>query len=407
MPYSHSQLKTYDECPFRYRLRYIDKVPEPQTVESPALKFWSIIHSTLEQLYKKIQESWLPPTIDFLQTYFCSEMENYRASYDQLSESPFPESDFNDRLALGVSIITRYYETYKPFTQTNINGLEQMIHFELPNGEKFRGIIDRLDFEGDTAIITDYKTDKSIAPYEAFEDAYQQQLTSYAVRVQQKYKHAIKKIKGKLIYLRLHKEIEREITPEMLQNTIQKIEEKIAEIQKTLFDYNMGQKEAFEAKEWTGCRRCAYQMLCPIWKHKFADDEVLMTDIGETTIKKQVDLFYKLSSEKKALEEQVDTIKEFLEAYVLAHSDENWKNLYGNEASVRVDRKEVFKPKDEIKKSELKDFLVENQLFDLVSMTINDVKFTKFLDEKPEIKAKLADLVEKVQKITVGWAKKN
>lgn len=37
--YSHSQLKTFDECQLRFRYKYIDKIPEPATTPSPALKF--------------------------------------------------------------------------------------------------------------------------------------------------------------------------------------------------------------------------------------------------------------------------------------------------------------------------------------------------------------------------------
>ncbi|MDR0860769.1 MAG: PD-(D/E)XK nuclease family protein [Candidatus Peribacteria bacterium] len=39
MPYSHSQLKSFDECQLRYRYKYLDKIPESQVAESPALKF--------------------------------------------------------------------------------------------------------------------------------------------------------------------------------------------------------------------------------------------------------------------------------------------------------------------------------------------------------------------------------
>jgi truncated hemoglobin YjbI len=72
--------------------------------------------------------------------------------------------------------------------------------------------------------------------------------------------------------------------------------------------------------------------MCPLWKHRFQDDEVvIVSEIGETTIKKLVDKFYHLNNQKKELEENLQGIKEFLEQYVASHADEEWKKLYGEE----------------------------------------------------------------------------
>jgi putative RecB family exonuclease len=404
MPYSHSQLKLFDECPLRYRYKYLDTIPEPQVIESPALKFGSILHSTLEFLYKTIQNSGKAPEKADLITFFQSQMHAYRQHYNTLSELPFPVQEFEERMSLGQQMIGRYYTQYAPFTDTKINGLEQRIHFDLPQGSKFRGIIDRLDFKGDTAIIVDYKTDKSLAPFATFADTYQQQLTSYAIWVLQQYPHLIKKVEGKLIYLRLQQEITREITNEMLEHTIQTIEKKIAGIENTLFEYNMGKKEAFQAIEGNHCRRCAYQVLCPLWKHKFHDDEVLMTEIGETTIKKQIDTFYHLSQQKKALEEQLQEIKEFLEAYVQAHRDEGWKYLYGNEAQLRVEYKDEYKAKAD-QADALKQFLLEHQILNVFSMTVKTKELTKFLQSNPDHLRQLADLIEFQENVVVGRVK--
>lgn len=71
--------------------------------------------------------------------------------------------------------------------------------------------------------------------------------------------------------------------------------------------------------------------MCPLWKHKFQEDEsVIVSEIGETSIKKLVDKFYHLNNQKKELEENLKGIKEFLEEYVASHPDESWKKLYGD-----------------------------------------------------------------------------
>jgi ribosomal protein L40E len=331
-------------------------------------------------------------------------MEKYRDQYNQISEIPFPEQDFEERMTLGQQMIDRYYDQYFPFTATKINGLEQNINFDLPTGAKFRGIIDRLDFQGDIAIIVDYKTDKSIAPQATFAESYQQQLTTYAIRVMQNYAHVAKKVEGKLIYLRFQQEITWEITSEMLQHAIQTITEKIAAIEKTLFDYNMGQKDAFQPSEGNQCRRCAYQVLCPLRKHKFTDDEVIITEIGETSIKKLIDKFYQLNTQKKELEDQMKGLKEFLEEYVHAHRDEGRKNLYGNKAQVKVEYKEEYKAKPD-QGDAVKQFLIEHNLLELLTMSVNAGKLTKFLQEHSEEMKQLSVLLEFQEKVIVGWVK--
>jgi len=405
LAYSHSQLKTFDECQLRFRYKYIDKIPEPATTPSPALQFGSIIHSCLELLYKKIQSSGRPLTKEEVTDYFRSEMWRFRSEYDAVSETSFSQNDFDERISLGQQMIDRYYETYAPFDQTKVNGLEQNINFELPNTAKFRGVIDRLDIQWDKAIIVDYKTDKSIAPYGAFADTYQQQLTSYAYRVMNNYPHVVTSVTWKLIYLRLQQEITREITSEMLQQAIDTIVQKITIVEDTLFRYNMGERDAFWPSEWFQCRRCAYQVMCPLWKHRFqADEEVIVSEIGETTIKKLVDKFYHLNNQKKELEEQMKGIKEFLEEYVASHADEEWKKLYGEQWELQVKYTNEFKPRED-NNNELKQLLLEEGLLDIITMQINTSRLTKYLAEHPEKMVDFASLIEQKEKYTVWWAR--
>ena len=126
-----------------------------------------------------------------------------------------------------------------------MNGLEKMFSFTLPNAHKFTGIIDRLDVQGDTMTIVDYKTDKDIKSLDDFSATHRQQMTTYAARVLANYPHITKTVRGKLIYLRLEHEVEREITPQDIAQVVQSITDKISEIEHVLFAYNMGEKDAF------------------------------------------------------------------------------------------------------------------------------------------------------------------
>jgi len=55
--YSHSRVSTYENCPYQYKLKYIDKVKVdvPTTIEC---FMGDLVHQTLEKLYKdkKLQE---------------------------------------------------------------------------------------------------------------------------------------------------------------------------------------------------------------------------------------------------------------------------------------------------------------------------------------------------------------
>src|SRR3989344_7317908 len=48
--YSHSRVSTFEQCPFKYKLQYIDKieVEQEQTIEA---FMGELVHRTLEKLY--------------------------------------------------------------------------------------------------------------------------------------------------------------------------------------------------------------------------------------------------------------------------------------------------------------------------------------------------------------------
>lgn len=406
MAYSHSKLKVYEECALRFRYKYIDKIPEPQVPAKPALFFGTIIHSALEVLYKKIQQSGSAPSRNSLKQFVQEEMIKARDEHDRLSDTVLLPEQFDDYMDLGKQMIDRYYDTYEPFKTGKVNGLEKMFNFELPNTQKLTGVIDRFDIDGDVATIVDYKTDKDIKPYSEFSLSHEQQMTSYAAWIMANYPHVVKTIRGKLIYLRLGREIERDITPDAIHQAIQIITDKISVIEETLFRYNMGEKEAFWPSEWPQCRRCAYQVMCPLWKHKFqADEAVVVSEIGETTIKKLVDKFATLTAEKKRIEENLQWLKEFLEEYVSSHSDEWWKKLYGEWSTLDIRYTDEYKTRDETSSQQLKELLVKEWMFEYLTMMINTNKLTKSLDTDPSLKEKFSSWLERREKYTVGWVK--
>ena len=51
--YSHSRLTTFENCPYKYKLKYIDRV-ETEDFETVETFLGSLVHEVLEKLYKDL-----------------------------------------------------------------------------------------------------------------------------------------------------------------------------------------------------------------------------------------------------------------------------------------------------------------------------------------------------------------
>ena len=144
--------------------------------------------------------------------------------------------------------------------------------------------------------------------------------------------------------------------------------------------------------------------MCPLRKHKFQEDEVIMTEIGETTIKKLVDKIYHLTNQKKEIEDNLKGIKEFLEQYVQSHRDEDRLKLYGEEWQVDIRYNNDYNALDD-KKDDLKQRLIDHDMMDCVSLTIKTSSLTKALKSDPNLMSQLADMIHQQEQISIWRAK--
>jgi len=175
--YSYSKLSTFENCPFQYKLRYIEKIKiDKDTIER---FLGNIVHYTLEYTYlnrdKLLKKGNPKEAIKQLFNYFWingsgktknfKEFEGYKSSILVVKRGRGPE----DYKSMGERCIERYFEKYAPFDQNKILGMEKRIQIKLdPAGTYLlNGIIDRLDetAAGDLEI-HDYKTGAN-APSEA------------------------------------------------------------------------------------------------------------------------------------------------------------------------------------------------------------------------------------------------
>ena len=108
--YSHSRLSCYEQCPQKYKLKYIDRV-ETEVEESIEAFLGVRVHETLEKLYRDLRYQKLK-TLDELLDFFHSEWKkNWDDSIVIVKEEYGPEN----YLKMGEKFITDYYN--RPFAQ--------------------------------------------------------------------------------------------------------------------------------------------------------------------------------------------------------------------------------------------------------------------------------------------------
>jgi DNA helicase-2/ATP-dependent DNA helicase PcrA len=238
---SYSMIQTFDTCPLHYKLRYLLKIPTPQTA---ALSFGSSIHAVLQDYYQEfITQKLIPENLDvLLKTHWIK--EGYLSKKHE-------EEAFTHAQKLLQEYTEKYVETSTPIA------LETPFVFSL-NGLKIGGRVDRIDKKSDGKIaIIDYKTGKNVPSQKDVDKDLQ--LTIYALAATE-VKDQILGRKADNITLELHYLDADEIisttrTQEQLNLAKEELLAKAKEIQESDYVCSV-----------TNCKSCDYQMLCSTFK---------------------------------------------------------------------------------------------------------------------------------------------
>ncbi len=94
---SASSIETYEQCPLKYRLGNIDKIP--QVSSKPQLTFGNIIHKVLEQFHRPNSEQSKERLLKLLNDNWESLGFDYETQ----------EQDFKKQ---GVEILTNYFDEF-------------------------------------------------------------------------------------------------------------------------------------------------------------------------------------------------------------------------------------------------------------------------------------------------------
>jgi putative RecB family exonuclease len=172
---SPSRAGDFMTCPLLYRLRAVDRLPEPA---DPLATRGTLVHSVLERLF---DEPAPLRTVERAADLLGPAWESLLAERPELAELFGDEApmSFDSWLASARVLLQTYFNLEDP-RRLEPAQREVLVEVELPDGVRLRGFIDRVDVAatGQTRIV-DYKTGK--APSELFEDKALFQLKFYAL----------------------------------------------------------------------------------------------------------------------------------------------------------------------------------------------------------------------------------
>ncbi|EMR74037.1 PD-(D/E)XK nuclease superfamily, partial [Thermoplasmatales archaeon SCGC AB-539-N05] len=209
--YSHSRLSCFEQCPQKYRLKYIDRV-ETEVEQSIEAFMGSRAHDALEKLYQDLKFQKLN-SLDELLGFLRDEWKKNWSDSIVIVKEEYTSENY---LKMAEKFVTDYYNKYKPFDQGRTISLEERIQINLDDSgdHKLQGYIDRvMESEEGYYEVHDYKTNSRL-PLAEYLDK-DRQLALYAIGVKERYPD-VKDIKLVWHFLAFNKEIDSTRTDEEL-----------------------------------------------------------------------------------------------------------------------------------------------------------------------------------------------
>lgn len=237
---SYSQLQTFESCPLHYKLKYILKIPVPQT---SAQAFGTSIHAALRDYYQQALRG-EKPTSDTIELLLKTNWINEGYASKTHEQEAFQQA---------VWVIKNYVGKY--FNPDNLP-----IALELPfqffnNNLRVGGRIDRIDKLSDGTIeIIDYKTGSNMPTEKELLKNFQLSLYALASTEMRDplFHRDTEQIKLSLHYVEGDKILTTTRTPEQLEAAKEEIKQRVETITRSDFICNGSAL----------CEKCEYKMLC-------------------------------------------------------------------------------------------------------------------------------------------------
>jgi putative RecB family exonuclease len=249
--FSHSKLTTFQQCPQKYKFRYIDEIPPP--TRSIELHLGTSVHSALERLYGDARQGQVPSRDEFLAFFQQAWDEGYSPQL-RIVRSRTTAKTY---MELGREMLKNYHWRFHPFTQSTTLELEEKFLFPLSEQHEMRGIIDRLAKAADgTLEIHDYKTSRRLPTSDQISSDVQLALYEIAVRHRWPETQRITLIWH---YLAFDKDIEIKKTAQQLETVKRNTLGLIQRIEAA---------KAFPTNVTPLCDWCEYKEICPAMKKR-------------------------------------------------------------------------------------------------------------------------------------------
>lgn len=378
MIYSYSSITSFENCPHKFKLAYIDKIkPLRRNIEA---FMGSRVHEALEKLYRdKIYEKIC--SLEELLSFYNRRWEKEMSSQIFVVK----EYDVENYRKMGERYLIDYYNTYKPFDEGRTIALEKRVFFPLNEKYWITGIIDRITEVDGIYEVHDYKTSLYLPTKKDIENDCQLQLYALALN----YLYGAEEVELVWHFLAFNKEmrIKKESYEEAKNEVIKKIE-KIEEACKI---------NEFPATESNICPYCEYQQICPLFRHHYKIEELEAEEAKEEEGFSLVNKYWEISrkiTELKALQEEIrEKIIEYAKKNEMQY-------VYGSEkiANVKIYRNVYFKEMEKVE-----EILREEGLYEKYSK-VDAISLSKALlnDEMPtHIKNKLQELAEEREVIKI------
>jgi len=240
---SPSSAGMFQQCPRKWKHRYIDKLPDPPG--EPALA-GTFAHRVLELLLQEPPERRTPERAKELARQVWPEIEaddDFRA----LELTQDKERAFRWRSWLAIEGL---WHIEDPSTVT-VEATEQDVRVVI-GGVPFRGIVDRVDVEADGLVIADYKSGR--APSERFVSDKLDQVLLYAAALNAL--SGLKPARARLLYLN-QRIVEVDVTEENLAEVTSMLQQTWSRLQQSC------ENGDFEASTGPLCAWCPFVAECP------------------------------------------------------------------------------------------------------------------------------------------------
>lgn len=368
--YSHSRLSCYEQCPQKYKFKYVDKV-ETEVEETIETLLGVCVHKTLEKLYRDLMHQKMN-SLDDLLSFLKKEWNKKPLDNIIIVNNEYTEDNY---FKMAEKYIIDYYKRYYPFNQGKTIALEERIEINLDENKEYKlqGYIDRLTETNDGFYeIHDYKTNAHLPLADYIKN--DRQLALYMIGVKNNYPD-VKHVKLIWHFLKFDKEVDSTRTEDELEQL------KIDTIK--IIDQIENEKE-YKSKPGYICEWCEYQSICKEWAHLYTIRDKTLNEYMNDPGVKLVEKYAELKNKQKKLNDEIENeIKKIEEAIIKYTEKESISCVYGSKYKVRVKTNEryIYPSKHSKERKQLEDTLKKQGLLDEVTQ-LDTSALSRILEEK-------------------------